>query len=126
MRLNVASLRRMIKGEGARRIRAAGVLALMTFGWILWLQASKGDFDRTLPRVTDWERLNTGEPYATLEECEKALTFHADAFEFLIKHRDPDAKRHGKAFVSHDSTSLYGHEFFCLADTVDPPGSKRK
>jgi hypothetical protein len=93
----------------------------LLFGWIVWLQASKGDLDLTRQRVTDWERVGS---YPNADECEKALAFQADAFEFLLKRRDPDTRRHGSAFLSHDSTSLYVHEFSCLPDTVDPRGGK--
>ena len=93
----------------------------MMFGWVIWVQASKTDLDFKRPRVTDWERVG---PHPTLDECEKALAFQADAFEFIVKKRDPDAKRHGTAFLSHDSMYLYGHEFLCLPDTVDPHGPR--
>src|SRR5437879_1316685 len=99
------------------------MLALM-FGWIVWIQASKVELDPKRPRVSDWERVTTDSAYGTLDECEKALAFQVDAFEFMLRKRNPDAKRHGKAFLSHDDAYLYGHEFFCLSETVDPRGPK--
>jgi hypothetical protein len=96
---------------------------ILLLGWIVWLQATRGDLDFKRPRETDWERIG---PHTTLDECEKALAIQADAFEFVLKKRDQDAKRHGNAFLSHDSTYLYTHEFVCLSDTVDPREPKVK
>jgi hypothetical protein len=96
---------------------------MLVLGWIVWLQATRGDLDVKRPRETDWERVG---PHTTLDECEKALAFQADAFEFMLKKRDPHTKRHGAAFLSHDATYLYAHEFFCLPDTTDPRESKPK
>jgi len=95
---------------------------VLLLGWVVWIQASKRDLDLKLPRTTDWE--TTGKIYSTLEECESASAIQADAFEFILKKRDPEAKRHGMGFVSHDDAYLYSHEFVCLADTVDPRGPK--
>lgn len=75
------------------------------------------------PSVNDWERLN--KVYQTLAECEEALALDADIFEIYLKQRDPDTKRHGKVILSHDASYLYGYEFSCLRDTVDPRGGSR-
>jgi hypothetical protein len=103
--------------------RRRGVLTPLMLGWAIWIQADKRDLDLKIPKVTHWQQVNT---HATLNECKEALALQADYFEFIIKKRDPAAKRHGTAFLSHDSEYLYGHEFVCLPDTVDPRGPKRK
>jgi len=93
------------------------------FGWVVSNQARKDDLkDLKRPSVNGWERLD--KVYPTLVECEEGLALQADTFEFYLKQRDPDAKRHGKVFLSHDASYLYGHEFSCLPDTVDPRGPK--
>ena len=103
------------------------VLAALALGGAIWFQASKQDLDFKKPGDTQqihWQRFDGGE--RTLDECEKTLAVQADLFEFFIKKRDPDAKRHGAAFLSHDRTNLYVHQFFCFPDTVDPRGPKEK
>jgi hypothetical protein len=100
------------------------MLVAVMFGWIVWIQASKYDLDSKRHMVGAWEPVSMS--HMTLEECEKALAFQANIFEFILKQRDPDAKRHGRAFLSHDNTYLYSHEFFCLPDTVDPRRPKGK
>jgi hypothetical protein len=95
----------------------------LSLAWVVWIRAEKSDLDLKRPKVSDWERVGS---HKTLEDCEKALALQADTFEFYLKRRDPETKRHGKVFVSHDDEFIYAHEFSCLSDTVDPRGPKGK
>ena len=99
------------------------LIALMV-GWIVWVQASKRDLDLSGPRTSEWFQATTGGTYPTRDECERVLAIQADALEIILKKRDPEAKRHDKAILSHDASYLYSHEFFCLPDTTDPRGPK--